>query len=819
MAGKKNTDSGDAKSAVAPVRPCGQPFCRRWKEGSAFLVVVLLGVSVLSGLSLKSGVELFVAGEIATRDVTARQDLLVEEKESTQAKRDAVARAQPSVFRLRMEKAEGLEAKVAKIFSLLNEASESKLEQVRWQIAEYLNNEISQEALQVLRNNTMQNLVLIRVIPWLAAQLRKGVVLDSRILQRFDNGILVLDMATGVERLRLDLPAVLDIPRLEGSLDEFLRMDLQKPLRIRRSILEFVTPLIEPSLNYDAEATQARIREIMAAVEPVYYHIKKGEVIVRAGQRVDEQAQLKLQAIFNQEPNYFDAIPSMGVFLLSLLILASSMVSLKGKAFKPVGNRDALLLGCVTLLFTVIARLLAEIDAPLAEKLPHVTGEMFRYSFPVAGAVGLLALFLAPELCLFASLLLAFLCCRMAQGGLDMFIFYLLGSLLNIALIKRAQTRAEVLKSVLPLLGGLLLIWFGAGLSHFQGLKSLGAEALLVVFGGFLSLLIVFALSQIVELALGYTSRFRLMELMNLEQPLLRELMVTVPGTYHHSLIVANMVEAGARAIGANSLLCKVAALYHDIGKLKNPQYFIENQYGGKNPHDKLAPSMSALILIAHVKKGVELAQKHKLGQEIADLIQQHHGTAVINYFFTKAVEISLSKGGETVREEDYHYPGPKPQSREAGIIMLADAIEASSRTLPDPTPNRIRGHIHSMTKRIFIDGELDESDLTLKDLNLLNEAFHKILTGIFHQRIEYPSAPKEAARPAQKAEPAAIPACLAEPAPAPAETPSTDVAATEEPGIRFDDIQALKDSPALSRALRREKQRVNIVRGGERIH
>ncbi len=242
-------------------------------------------------------------------------------------------------------------------------------------------------------------------------------------------------------------------------------------------------------------------------------------------------------------------------------------------------------------------------------------------------------------------------------------------------------------------------------------------------------------------MAFGYSTRFRLMELMSLEQPLMQEIMVTIPGTYHHSLVVANMVEAGARAIGANSLLCKVAALYHDAGKLTYPEYFIENQFGAPNKHDSLSPSMSALILFSHVKKGTELAQKYKLGQEITDIIRQHHGTRVMRFFYQKAIDL-----GEKPNESDFSYPGPRPQSKEAAILMLADSVEASSRTLADPTPARIKNHIDNIIKGIFAEGQLDESELTFKDLHYLSENFQRILTGIFHQRIAYPETKIKAA-------------------------------------------------------------------------
>ena len=179
-----------------------------------------------------------------------------------------------------------------------------------------------------------------------------------------------------------------------------------------------------------------------------------------------------------------------------------------------------------------------------------------------------------------------------------------------------------------------------------------------------------------------------------------------------------------------------MAALYHDVGKLSYPEYFIENQFGGPNKHDKLAPSMSALILLSHVKKGTELAERYKLGQEITDIIRQHHGTRLVRFFYQKALNL-----GEKPRESDYSYPGPRPQTKEAAILMLADSVEASSRTLTDPTPARIKSHIDTIIKGIFSEGQLDESELTFKDLHFLSENFQRILTGIFHQRIAYPEA------------------------------------------------------------------------------
>ena len=232
-----------------------------------------------------------------------------------------------------------------------------------------------------------------------------------------------------------------------------------------------------------------------------------------------------------------------------------------------------------------------------------------------------------------------------------------------------------------------------------------------------------------------YKTDITLLELANLDRPILRRLMIEAPGTYHHSVVVGTLVEAAASETGANPLLAKVCGYYHDIGKMSKPLYFIENQRG-KNKHDKLAPSMSSLILIAHVKDGVEIAKKNKLGQVIIDTIKQHHGTSLIKYFYEKAKQL---KGEDAVKIDDFRYPGPKPQTREAGLVMLADAVEAASRTLENPTPSRIQGLVQNLIDQIFSDGQLDACELTLKDLHNIAKSFNKILTGIHHHRIEYP--------------------------------------------------------------------------------
>jgi hypothetical protein len=255
--------------------------------------------------------------------------------------------------------------------------------------------------------------------------------------------------------------------------------------------------------------------------------------------------------------------------------------------------------------------------------------------------------------------------------------------------------------------------------------------------GGLLAGILATGIIPIIEIIFNYTTNIKLLELADLNQRALRELIISAPGTYHHSIIVGSLVEAAAEVIQANPLLSRVSAYYHDIGKIKKPLYFVENQKGGENKHDKLLPSMSSLILISHVKDGMEIAKRNRLGKSIQDIISQHHGTS-INYFYQKAKE--LNAGAEqTVSEKDFRYPGPRPQTKEAGLVMLADAVEAASKTLTEPTPARIQNMVNRIITNIFTDGQLDECELTLKDIHLIAQSFIRILNGIFHARVEYP--------------------------------------------------------------------------------
>jgi putative nucleotidyltransferase with HDIG domain len=380
----------------------------------------------------------------------------------------------------------------------------------------------------------------------------------------------------------------------------------------------------------------------------------------------------------------------------------------------------------------------------IARGYQSFTPRAILFSLPLTFGVILITVFQGMNMAVIFSFLLSILASFVLNGNIEFLIYFFVSSLAASYLVREYRTRGILIKVGLQV--GLLNIVIALSIESIYG--SLDYIELLVsilsaFMGGLLAGVISTGFIPLVEMTFGFTTDIKLLELANLDQPLLRDLMVQAPGTYHHSVIVSNMVEATAGSVNANPLLAKVSAYYHDIGKMKKPLYFIENQMGVENKHEKLAPSMSALVLISHVKDGVELAKKHKLGPEIIDIIQQHQGKGLISFFYEKAREQAKARGKKTkdVKEDDYRYPGPKPQTKEAGLVMLADMIEAASRSLPDPTPARIRGTVQKIINKVFSDGQLDDCELTLKDLHKIAKSFNKTLGAIFHQRVEYPES------------------------------------------------------------------------------
>ena len=309
-------------------------------------------------------------------------------------------------------------------------------------------------------------------------------------------------------------------------------------------------------------------------------------------------------------------------------------------------------------------------------------------------------------------------------------------SIAGVITIHRVEGRRQLVESIFILAGTYILIITIVDLLHLKSFSDILSHWPYGIIMGIFAPIITYGLLPLIESIFNLTTDYSLLELSNLNPPVLKRLSLEAPGTYHHSIIVGNLAEAAAQALGANSLLARVGSYYHDIGKLEKAEYFIENQLVDKSPHDKLVPRMSALILKNHVKRGIEIANEYKIPEAVKDIVEQHHGTNSMKFFYEKALE--KSSVDDDVSVEDYSYPGPKPQTKEAAIVMLADTIEAATKTMKKFTHSRLKGMIDRLIDERFNDGQLDESPLTLKDLQKIKESFLTILAGTFHTRIDY---------------------------------------------------------------------------------
>lgn len=701
------------------------------------LVACLLFLSLLAGANLNSPKRLYVAGQVAENDVIADRDLLVEDSQATQARRKQVLSLQPPVYDLSMEPYTQFQARILDILRALNSSADPKNSPELQRLIEEITPPVASEVLPELSRREVQSYLLKKLMPRIREQLAEGLVWDIRAARVGHSGIILRNLDANTEALRPDVRTLPDAQSFLAELSAHLREVPELNPQSRRAINILLSATMPSSLTLNREATQKRGADVVASITPIYYQIQKGELVLRKGERASREQQIKMQSLYNSSADHMHWETAGGAFICSLLLSVGFFMAPSGRPGTPLRRKDMLLISVVLLLFGVGAKCIWFLGLRLDS--PGLLSA-FAIAYPVGGAVGLVAMVFAARRYCTMLLLLSFFCMLMFKEDIALFVYYFLSGMLATWLVTSAQNRQDVVWSLVPLSLGMLIIWSGmALLTQVEPLQA-PVQMIAVLISALLSLIMLFAVSPVLELTFGYSTRFRLMELMSLEQPLMQEIMVTIPGTYHHSLVVANMVEAGAKAIGANSLLCKVAALYHDAGKLTYPDYFIENQFGSPNKHDKLSPSMSALVLLSHVKKGTELAERYNLGLEICDIIRQHHGTRLMRYFYQKALDL-----GEKPQESDFSYPGPRPQTKEAAILMLADSVEASSRTLTDPTPARIKNHIDAIIKSIFAEGQLDESELTFKDLHFLSENFLRILTGIFHQRITYPEAKKPA--------------------------------------------------------------------------
>ncbi len=743
---------------------------------SLLFVVCVVSLAIVLFFSPFPSSKRIKVGSLAKRDILASRDVKVEDVKATAYQKTEILKKVYPIYNYDPSWVESAQERVHKAFTFMRDYFEDILSlstgleersgespgisgrrdrlnlllreegKRRKAFEKMLGIKLKEEDYLLLKKERFSPIIEKKLVQFLRICKNHWIVASREVLPgKEKEGLIIRNIRTEKETIVHDPDLIFDLDDIRGlfvSRSEDMLKGL--PPRQREVILSMALQMVRPNVVFDREATQRRIRKAMEEIKPVVQEIRKGDVIVHKGERVTVEQLQKIKAIEREMTGVWKIFVFIGFLLLTLFTIYIpydfSVKNIRKVRFK---TRDLLFLSLLLVAFPLALKFYYFISYAFRAIFPFMDAHVLLFLFPLAAAGMFVRIALNSEVAFVFSVVLSIFFALVVDNSPSFGMIVLFVNLIGAELVSRCERRSRVLWAGLAsgVLGGVLF----ASSRMIQGVflsYDTGWGVLFAVLGGFFSGVLVLGVTPLIEALFGYTTDVKLLELANLEHPLLKEMVLKAPGTYHHSIMVASLAEAAARDIGAHPILVRVGAYYHDIGKIKKPLYFIENQQGGENKHDKLSPSMSSLILISHVKEGVELAKAYHLGSEIIDIIQQHHGTSLIKYFYNKAKE-GAPENSE-IDEKIFRYPGPKPQTREAGLIMLADAVEATAKSLETPTPARINTIIKETFNRIFLDGQLDECELTLKNLHQIADRFRMVLMAIFHHRIDYPSGEKQ---------------------------------------------------------------------------
>ncbi|AFM26431.1 putative domain HDIG-containing protein [Desulfomonile tiedjei DSM 6799] len=749
-----------------------EPKWQRW--------AIIVGTSLLAALMIAPKsfrVYNLTVGETAPETIISPLTFEVVDQAATQKYKDDVIKSVLPVYDFDEEMVHDVQTRITNAFNFMSEYLEAEaihqskeIEKSKERSAgspgEPVTAAPKQRPFQVLDENTLrtrfENLLGANVSPSSFAVLKahgfnqriqrdlkslvvpvlmKGIVLSRDLVMRDGKSGILLKVKNRekLEPLK-DLSQIFDLKEAVN----FINVEEQDPSRdsaVSRTIRRLAMDLVNVNITSNRERSAQLRQEALAAVKDVSFKIPKGEPIIKEGEPVNEGHLKKLAGLNKENPVYSRYMIVAGFCLILVLLLRLGLYFSEKHLDRTNHATDDLLLFCLLLIGTIVlVRFVSSLSPMLTAADKTISARTITYAAPVATGSMLMALMADARIAFIFAALAAVTSALAVEGDIYLFAFYFISGIVGLHGMSRITDRTSVLRAglVVGLVNMVSILAIKMALGKLESVMDF-YDIGLGFLGGLVSGLLVSSLAPLLE-PLGYVTNVKLLELANLNHPLLKEMSLLAPGTYHHSIMVGGLAEAAAELIGANPLLARVGAYYHDIGKAgkkAKPSYFIENQERGYNPHDKLEPSMSALILVAHVKHGVEKAREHRLGTPIVDIIQQHHGTNLIKFFYNKALE--RADKNQTVNEDKYRYPGPRPQSKEAALVMLADVVEAACRTLADPTPARIQKRVQTLIMGLFSEGQLDQSTLTLKDIHAITKSFVRALQGIMHSRIDYP--------------------------------------------------------------------------------
>lgn len=750
---KKPEDSPDSKNDK------GVHFWQKLlRSPFPYLILMVIVIAYSTSYIPSPALPLLEEGEIAPEDIVAPADMTIEDKETTEKRRREAVEAVLPVYNFDQNVFLNTEEKIRKFFNsgrelLQQTVTAQKMEEFKESILETYGFELSTRDIRTLVRARFAVRIEENLIHLIAKVLDQGVILKNLLLHGEKQKGLVLIQGDETERT-VKVNDLLDINEAKQRLsDEIKQLGLSSTESTLLSSL--ANHFISPNITFNNLATEARRRQAGENIETVFYPVKKGKVIIRKGDEVTQDV-LKEIAIINQnisdKPSWLTNFS--GTLLLFGLLFVTLWYYLKSILRPREDFRNFLMMGMALILSLLIYKL----SLFLADTFSESTGlsllgyaEAYRYAFPFQFGTLVFAFLTRIHLALVFTVINSLLVGILIQPNVFLMFFALIGGFAAIYGIKYygKQKRTSTIRAGLILISPVnifLILTFHLIREQVGPLNLFVSEIIMGLIGGLLSASLAFLCLPVFEHLFSIVTQTRLLELTNSDLPILRKMAMEAPGSYHHSLIVAALAENAAEDLKLDSMLVKAGALYHDIGKSKMPEYFVENRTKNSDMHKSLKPSMSTLVIINHIKEGIETAKKLRLPRKLREIIEQHHGDSLVKYFYEKAKE-EYDPEMQTINEESYRYPGPKPASKEAALVMLADSIEAAARSLKSPTKANLRNVITDIFNNYIQDGQLDDCDFSIRELRMIATSFLATLDSIYHHRIDYPGFEFETAK------------------------------------------------------------------------
>jgi len=677
--------------------------------------ILLTAITLVFSINFFPDKILLKEGQICTKDILSPGDFEFVDLEATHNLKEKAAKSIKEVYDLNLANIENVEKQIDSLFLKIKEYQEKIDESLKDITAHITENDrrLTDDELNEMANEINEDLGL-----YISEQVIAGCLqLDNLSLEK-----IRVDIRSSVRKI---MEQGIKKDDLENAKKQLIREISEISLDHHDALIasEIATSRLLPSLFLNEEGTEKRRQEAIASVDDIIRTIQKGQIIIRKGEVVTSEDITILNALGLKNPkiNFSNILGIIMITAICLLLVFIYLSNFYSDIYENVNK--LILLGIISIFIILLAKIASQVSG---------------YLIPIASASMLIAISLNPNIAILLTVILSLLIGFIPGGGLNYILVSVISGIVAIYSIRKATQRSRLTRAGLIIAGVNIFTISALGLINNDGYYLILQNNLWGVLNGFLAVILTIGILPFLESYFDITTSFKLMELSNPNQPLLKKMILEAPGTYHHSIVVGNLSETAAEEIGGNALLARVGAIYHDIGKIKRPYFFTENQEAYKNIHDEMEPSLSALVIASHVKEGIELAKKNKLPKDIIDIIAQHHGTNLITYFFHRALKENGS-ANDVVAEENYRYSGPKPQTKEAGIILLADSLEAATRSLTNPTATRIKTLVKEIIQKNLENGQLEECDLTLKDLDKIGDSFSRILTGMFHSRVEYP--------------------------------------------------------------------------------